>query len=76
MNLTKLNRRIVRETDVLINGVPVIISLEPGGNIGIRTKRSVVQQRRKRMRLLLSPSTQQQIVGGLMSLVSLMEVVL
>ena len=38
MNLTKLNRRIVRETDVLIDGVPVIVSLEPGGQIGIKIK--------------------------------------
>ncbi len=57
MNLTKLNRRIVRETDVLVNGVPVIISLE-------------------QVRLLLQSSVQQQIAGGLMSLVSLMEVIL
>lgn len=38
MNLTKLNRRIVRETDVVVDGVPIIISLEPGGHVGLKIK--------------------------------------
>lgn len=60
MNLTKLNRRIVVVRET----------------IDLITKKSMVKQRRKRIRLLLSPSVQQQIVGGLMSVVSIMEVVL
>ena len=36
MNITKLNRRIVREMDVVVDGVPIIISLEPGGHVGFK----------------------------------------
>ncbi len=38
MNLTKLERRIVRETDVTVDGTPLIISLEVGGQVGLKQK--------------------------------------
>lgn len=38
MNLTELNRRIVRSTNIAINGVPLIVGLEPGGQISLKLK--------------------------------------
>ncbi len=38
MNLTKLERRIVRETGVTVDGTPLIISLEVGGQVGLKQK--------------------------------------
>ncbi len=37
-NLIPLRRRVVRDTEVSVEGVPLIVSLEPGGRLGLKKK--------------------------------------